>query len=157
MIIRRAILKDIDRILELLSQVLEVHAALRPDLFITGTTKYSKDELADIISDDTKPIFVAVDDDDTVMGYAFCVINEPSSSVNMVKFRSIYIDDVCVDEAYRCKHVGRSIFEYVKQYAKDIDCYNITLNVWTGNDSAKSFYDNMGMKVQSTHMECILK
>lgn len=156
MFIRRANLKDSDRILELLSQVLEVHAALRPDLFVSGTTKYSKAELAEIIEDDMRPIFVALDENETLMGYAFCVINKPSTSDNMVKFESIYIDDVCVDEAFRCKHVGKALFEYVKSYAKERGFYNITLNVWEGNDSARHFYESMGMGIQSTHMEFIL-
>ena len=41
--------------------------------------------------------------------------------------------------------------------AKSIGCYNMTLNVWEGNDPACSFYKNMGMKVQKTGMEVILE
>ena len=38
-----------------------------------------------------------------------------------------------------------------------IGCHNITLNVWEGNDPALSFYRKMGMQVQKTTMEVVLK
>ena len=46
MTIRRARETDIPKVLKLLSQVLELHAAIRPDIFIPGTTKYTREELA---------------------------------------------------------------------------------------------------------------
>ena len=58
--IRRAEEKDIPRIIELLKQVLQIHADIRPDIFISGTTKYTTDELVKMINDDKKPIYVAV-------------------------------------------------------------------------------------------------
>jgi ribosomal protein S18 acetylase RimI-like enzyme len=70
--------------------------------------------------------------------------------------KTLYIDDICVDEKARGKHVGTELYEFVRDYAKSIGCYNITLNVWEGNDAALSFYRNMGMKVQKTGMETIL-
>ena len=44
----------------------------------------------------------------------------------------------------------------MKEYAKKNGFYNITLNVWECNPSARSFYDKMGMTVQKTGMEYIL-
>ena len=38
--IRKAEEKDIPRLLALLEQVLQIHAKIRPDIFIPGTTKY---------------------------------------------------------------------------------------------------------------------
>jgi ribosomal protein S18 acetylase RimI-like enzyme len=70
--------------------------------------------------------------------------------------KTLYIDDICVDGKARGKHVGKALYEFVRDYAKSIGCYNITLNVWEGNDAAQSFYRNMGMKVQKTGMETFL-
>ena len=39
--IRKAEEKDIPRLLALLEQVLQIHAKIRPDIFIPGTTKSS--------------------------------------------------------------------------------------------------------------------
>lgn len=154
--IRKAENKDISRLTELLQQVLELHAGIRPDVFIPGTTKYTQDELEEIIKDDKSPIYVAVNDDDDVMGYAFCQIKEQPFSNNMVPFKSMFIDDLCVDESRRGQHVGEALFEYVKDRARKLGCYEVTLNVWAGNDGAERFYEKMGMKTKERQMEYIL-
>ncbi len=154
--IRRARLMDTEKILELLGQVLELHAHIRPDIVISGTTKYTRDELKEIITDNTRPIYVAVDENDEVMGYAFCIIKKQPFSTNMVPFTSMFIDDLCVDQHFRDRHVGTRLFEYVKREAKRLGCYEISLNVWEGNDSARRFYDKMGMRIKETQMEFIL-
>ena len=59
MTIRRANEKDIPRIIDLLGQVLQIHAEIRPDIFIPGTTKYTDAELSEMLKDDLKPIYVA--------------------------------------------------------------------------------------------------
>lgn len=155
--IRKAIEKDIPKISDLLSQVLEIHAQIRPDIFIPGTTKYTHDELAEMFKDDKKPIFVAVNEEDEVIGYAFCVLKEQPFSNNMIPFQSMYIDDLCVDKNARGMRIGQALFEYVKQEARERGCYEITLNVWEGNDSAKYFYEKMGLTPQKTQMEYTLK
>lgn len=154
--IRKAESKDINRILELLSQVLEIHAALRPDIFISGTTKYSHEELEEMLSEENRLIFVAVNEDDVVNGYAFCEIREQRHRENQVPFMSIYIDDICVDEKAREQHIGQALFECVRNEAKKLGCYEITLNVWEGNDAARKFYEKMGFKIKCTTMEYIV-
>ncbi len=154
--IRRASEKDIEKILSLLSQVLEIHAKIRPDIFVSGTTKYTRAELLDWFCDDQKPVFVAVDDEDTVLGYAFCAIKHQPFSTNMIPFKTLFIDDLCVDEQSRGNHVGRFLFDYVRDYAKNLGCYEVTLNVWEGNTPAQAFYDKLGFKPKETQMEFIL-
>ncbi|MBQ3427595.1 MAG: GNAT family N-acetyltransferase [Clostridia bacterium] len=154
--IRRSEKKDIDRLLALLQDVLELHAEIRPDIFIPGTTKYTRDELFELIMDDTKPVYVAADDSDTVMGYAFCQLKDQPFSNNMIPFKSMFIDDLCVDPACRGQHIGESLFEHVKEQAKRLGCYEVTLNVWAGNKKAERFYDKMGMKTKERQLEYIL-
>lgn len=152
--IRRANKGDIGRIIELLHQVNMVHHVLRPDLFKPHTTKYDEQQLDSMLSDSQKPIFVY--DDGQVQGYAFCQLSEVKGDKLLEDTKMLYIDDICVDEAARGKHVGKTLYEYVLDYACSIGCHNITLNVWEGNDPALSFYKNMGMQVQKTTMEVIL-
>lgn len=155
--IRRAAEKDIPRIIDLLEQVLQIHAEIRPDIFIPNTTKYTNAELEEMLKDETKPIYVAVNEDDICMGYAFCQLQEQPFSNNMVPFKSLFIDDLCVDQSTRGQHVGESLFEYVKQEAKRLGCYEVTLNVWAGNTSAEKFYEKMSMKTKERTMEFILE
>lgn len=154
--IRRAKEKDVERLMELLGQVLQIHADIRPDIFIPGTTKYTKDELAEMIKDDTKPIYVAVDEKDDCLGYAFCQLRKQPFSENMIPFTSLFIDDLCVDAKTRGQHIGEHLFEYVKEEAKRLGCYEVTLNVWAGNTSAEKFYEKMGLKTKERQMEYIL-
>lgn len=153
--VRRAEEKDTDKTMKLLSEVLELHAKLRPDIFISGKTKYTREELHGIFTNEETPVFVAADDNDEVAGYAFCVIRQPPFSTNMKPVKTLYIDDLCVDENCRGQHVGTILFEHVKQFAKFVGCYDVTLNVWEGNN-AREFYDKMGMFVKETQMEIIL-
>lgn len=154
--IRKAEEKDIPRIMELLGQVLEIHADIRPDIFIPGTTKYTVTELVELLKQEDKPIYLAVNDEDVCRGYAFCQLKEQDFSTNMVQFKSLFIDDLCVDKDARGQHIGEYLFEYVKQEAKKMGCYEVSLNVWAGNTSAEHFYEKMGMKTKERQMEYIL-
>lgn len=154
--IRRAEEKDIPRILTLLGQVLEIHANIRPDIFIGGTTKYTEGELADKLQDDNNPVYVAVDEKDTCLGYAFCQLKEQPFANNMVPFTALFIDDLCVDESIRGQHIGEQLFSHVKSEARRLGCYEVTLNVWSGNVAAEKFYEKLGMRTKERQMEFIL-
>lgn len=151
--IRRADKNDIGRIMELLRQVNRVHHTIRPDLFKLQT-KYNEQELEVLLNNDNSPIFVY--DDGSVLGHAFCQVSEVRDHRLLQDVKTLYIDDICVDETARGKHVGKALYEHVRDYARTIGCYNITLNVWEGNDAAYAFYKSMGMQVQKTGMETIL-
>ena len=151
---RRAEKKDIQGLINLLYQVDAVHNGIRPDLFKGNTSKYTEQELEEIINDDSKPIFVY--DDGKILGHAFCQISEVKNHRLLQDVKTLYIDDICVDEQSRGHHIGKALYEYVYNYAKSIGCHNITLNVWEGNDSAYNFYKQMGMHIQKTGMEAIL-
>ena len=149
--IRKATTEDIKALTKLLYQADAVHNSIRPDLFKSDTPKYNAQELATIINDSSKPIFVY--DDGEVVGHAFCQITEVRNHRLLQDIKTLYIDDICIDEASRGKHIGKALFEFVRDYARSIGCNNITLNVWEGNAPAMAFYKNMGMKVQKTGME----
>ncbi len=153
--IRKACNDDISSILSLLHQVNMVHHVLRPDLFKPHTTKYDAAALSALFGDESKPIFVF--DDGAVKGYAFCQITEVKDHHLLENAKTLYIDDICVDESARCQHIGKALYDHVAAYARSIGCHNMTLNVWTGNDAALSFYRNMGMGVQKTTMEVVFQ
>lgn len=154
--IRQAQEKDIEGIIRLLEQVLEVHHKGRPDLFKGNATKYTRDELKEILKDPDRPVFVSEGEEGEVQGYAFCVVQMHPDDNILTDIKTLYIDDLCVDENLRGMHVGSSIYRYVLDYAKQNDFYNVTLNVWACNESARRFYENMGLKPQKYGMETIL-
>ena len=154
--VRRAENKDIEKILDLLIQVDMVHHNGRPDIFKGPVTKYDAEQLKDIIKDDNRPVFVCVDDNDKVLGHAFCMHQQIQDHKLLTDRKTLYIDDICVDETARGKGVGRMLYEYVKEYAIEKGFYNITLNVWECNPTAIKFYESMGLKPQKIGMETIL-
>ena len=154
--VRRACESDIPGILELLVQVDMVHHTGRPDLFKGPATKYNASELKTIISDDSTPVFVCISDEGKVAGHAFCIHKQVKDDSVLTDIRTLYVDDICVDENMRRKHIGEMLFGHVKKYAENEGIYNITLNVWTCNPGAVKFYEALGMKPQKIGMEMII-
>lgn len=154
--IRRAGRADMPGINKLLMQVLMVHHNGRPDLFKPGAKKYTDEELVKIMEDDSTPIFVGVDEDGMVLGYAFCIFQQHIGNNILTDVKTLYIDDLCVDEEKRGMHIGKQLYEYVLAFAKEQGCYNVTLNVWSCNESAMRFYEKCGLVPQKVGMEKIL-
>ncbi len=151
--VRRAKEKDIPKILDLLVQVNMVHHKGRPDIFDGPATKYQKEELLEMIGDGDKPIFVGVDEEDQVLGYLFCVKKIYKDDGIFHDRRELYIDDFCVDEQVRGQGIGKLMFQYIRQYAKDEGFYDLTLNVWSCNPAAMKFYEAQGMQMLKKEME----
>ncbi len=155
--IRRAQERDMEGINRLLFQVLTIHHNGRPDLFKGDVKKYTDRELAELIRDDSRPIFVGVDKTtQEVLGYAFCVFQQHVDSNILTDIKTLYIDDLCVEEECRGRHIGSRLYEYVLDYARREGCYNVTLNVWSCNDAAMRFYERCGLTPQKIGMEKIL-
>ena len=74
----------------------------------------------------------------------------------LTDIKTLYIDDLCVDEARRGQHIGKSLYEYVLRFARENGFYNVTLNVWSLNESAMKFYEACGLVPQKVGMEKIL-
>ena len=153
--IRFAKIEDVPGILELLRQVGEVHHQGRPDIFRDGAQKYGASQVIAMLDKQKTPIFVAVEEG-AVLGYCFCMLKKHEKDPVIADHTELYIDDLCVDENCRGKHVGSLLYDYACRYAKKIGCYNVTLNVWSCNESAMKFYQAMGMKPQKVGMEIIL-
>lgn len=149
--IRPATAKDIPGILELLRQVGGVHHDIRPDIFREGACKYDASALEELLKDPRRPIFIA--DSGGVAGYCFCVLRSYRQDTVPTDRRELYIDDLCVDEQHHRQGIATALYRHVCDYAKDLGCAFVTLNVWTGNGGAQRFYENMDMTPRSITME----
>ena len=154
-VVRRAEARDIPAILELLVQVNRVHHEGRPDLF-KKATKYTAEELRAILADDSTPVFVGVDEAGAVLGHGFCVFQQQLNSPLMTDVKTLYIDDICVDERARGRGVGRALYEHILDFARESGCHNVTLNVWSCNPGAMAFYEKLGLVPYKVGMEKIL-
>ena len=154
-IIRPATVEDIPRLEELLYQVHGLHAEGRPDLFIPGCKKYTSDQLRELLSDTVNTLIFAAVLDGVLVGYCFCV-RQVQTAASMQKISTLYIDDLCVDAAMRGRGIGKVLYDYAVEFARDQGYYNLTLNVWACNPSALRFYEKCGLSVQKIGMELVL-
>jgi len=153
--IRFAETRDIAGMIDLLQQVGQVHHQIRPDLFRSGAQKYNVSDLEELLKDPARPIFAAVEEEN-LLGYCFCILEETKDNPVLMDDKTLYIDDLCVDETIRGRHVGKALYDHTKAYAKSIGCRSVTLNVWCGNDSAMAFYEKRGLKPRKIYMEDML-
>ena len=152
MTIRFATQSDIPGMIELLKQVGEVHHQIRPDLFRAGAQKYDEAALETLLADETRPILIA-DMDDQVAGYAFCILQVTENDPVLCDRKVLYIDDLCVEEKLRGQGIAGALYRKVLEFARELHCDAVTLNVWSGNDSAMKFYEKCGLKPQKVGME----
>ncbi len=156
MLIRKACFDDIPELARILEQVLLVHHNGRPDLFKSDMRKYTDNELKGVLSDTTRPVFVAVSEEGKILGYAFCIFEQFLYDNIMKDVKTLYIDDLGVDEAMRGRHIGTALYRHVLDYAKDNGCYRVTLNVYSFNKDAVEFYESLGLVPYKVGMEQIL-
>ena len=154
--IRIAQTKDIPGMIRLLKQVGQVHHEIRPDLFRSGCQKYGEGDLEELLQDPLRPIFVGAEDG-CLKGYCFCILEEVRDNPVLRDTKTLYIDDLCVDEVCRGQGVAKQLYAHVCRYAKSVGCSSVTLNVWCGNDNAMKFYENRGMKPRKIYMEASLE
>lgn len=148
--------KDIPNLIALLRQVGQVHHQIRPDIFRSGAQKYDETALRELLQDPGRPIFIA-EETERVLGYCFCILEETRNDSVLMDHRTLYIDDLCVDETCRGQHVGKQLYDYACAYARQQKCQSVTLNVWCGNDSAMAFYQKRGMTPRKIYMETRLE
>ena len=157
--IRTAKIHDCDRISELLAQIGGLHHRNRPDIFQPDIRKYTVAQLQEILNTPEKPVLVAVSDDGTsefVAGYVFCQILNYQGHPVFNSHKTLYIDDICVDEKCRSSGIGSLLLEKCKDLAKEHGCYCIDLNVWKFNEDAINFYEKCGFNTRSIRMEYIV-
>ena len=152
MVICQAEKRHIPGMIRLLRQVGDIHGKGRPDLFCQGAQKYNEAQLETLLADPGCPIFIA-EQDGEVLGYCFCQKQAVAGNACVTARKELYIDDLCVDQNSRGRHVGLALYQHVRDWAKAEDFDYITLHVWSFNESAKDFYRAMGMNERYLCME----
>ena len=154
--IRRANCRDIPGMIELLKQVGQVHHVIRPDIFRSGAQKYSETDLAELLKDENRPIFVAAEGR-FVLGYCFCIHRDYAGDTVLTDRKELYIDDLCVEETRRGGGIATALYRHATACAKDLGCAFVSLNVWCGNDGAMAFYEKMGLRPRHIMLEMPLE
>ena len=91
-----------------------------------------------------------------ILGYAFCVWEVYSDHNTMVDRKTLYIDDICVDEGARGRHIGSTLYEHVLNYAREQGFYNVTLKLpaQEPNTKIRFTFDNVS---EATASQCYIE
>jgi ribosomal protein S18 acetylase RimI-like enzyme len=150
--IRIANTGDIEKILILEEQILELHSKTRTDWIDSKKRPFNYEFLKNCIESNNGQIFIA-ENENKIIGHCILNINEIKNHNMFYDMLNIEIKDICIDEKYRNKGIGKKIFEKIKEFAKEKDAKFIELSVWEFNQNAIKFYEHLGMKTRLRKME----
>lgn len=140
---------DNSAIHSLLSQIVEVHYEIRPDIFRSSYANNS----TGFYEDEDTPVFVAVDENGFVIGCLWCIIHRERDNSLKIDRDWLVIDDICVDGKYRKQGIGRKLVDFAVQFAQQKGLSRIELNVYNDNHNAVRFYEHYGFRTQKRVME----
>ena len=150
--IRNMVLNDYNEVDRLMAQVHQLHVNGRPDLYIDVDHIYSFDQFKEMVENEDM-ITILAEDEEKVVG--ICMVSMRARTC-MVKRRTAYMEDLCVDEECRGKGIGKKLFLYAKDLSVKMGAERLDLMVWDFNESARKFYESMGMKPQRYIYETML-
>ena len=115
--IRKAVPSDIPALNNLLEQILLVHHNVRPDIFQESSRKFNDEQLKTLMSQEHTPIFVYENEEGKILGHLFCIIKEPHSLV-LTPIKTLFIEDLCVDESARGQKIGEQLCRFAEEFAQ---------------------------------------
>ncbi|MBQ3519829.1 MAG: GNAT family N-acetyltransferase [Clostridia bacterium] len=150
-LIRAAHSGDIPDLHRMLLCIAAFHGQARPDIFKTGASKYTPEELQELLCDETYRIFVA--EDAGVCGYVFCILQTVQDHLLLQNRKELYVDDLFVDPDCRGKGTATLLMQKAQEEAERCGCDCVTLNVWNVPHSALPFYEKLGYTERKRYME----
>ncbi|MBO4278091.1 MAG: GNAT family N-acetyltransferase [Clostridia bacterium] len=144
--VRDANAGDVEEIYRMLKTVADRHRELRPDIMGATESKYTREELRSLVSGQGGTRVFVAECGKKVCGHVFCEVKQGF-------VRDLYIDDLCVDAAYRRRGAGKKLMARAEAYGRESGCAFVLLNVWDGNTEAEEFYRNYGMTERSRYLE----
>ncbi len=149
-IIRRATIKDYEKIAEFSKQVVLYHSDNRPDI-IKSAPDLSKREFKETIKDKNWIALIAENGGQAV-GYCKALVRDIGDDV-WAEMKMIFIYEMYVDPSYRRKGIANGLLDEIKKIANEIGATQVELDVWSFNESAISLYEKFGFTPQRLKME----
>ena len=144
-----ATMEDRAAVERLAKQVHEQHVSWRPDIYRMPEELFPLDRFREALRE--RQLYVAKLDG-LVVGYALLrmrAVDQPMLTPRKV----MLIDEFCVEEALRGHGIGTAMMGDVKALARAFRCTDLQLSVYPQNDEAVSFYQKMGLMIQSINMQ----
>ena len=149
MIIRKLTLLDYEAADRLMQHLHDMHFEARPDLYIAVEHPYPLEEYEEKVTSE-QFISLAAEEDGEIIGVCFVELREKSL---MVELPVAVMNALCVDEAHQRKGIATKLFEEATKLARGAGAKRLDLMVWGFNDTARAFYEKIGMKEQRRILE----
>ncbi|HSP48153.1 MAG TPA: GNAT family N-acetyltransferase [Clostridiaceae bacterium] len=152
---RKATIEDYRDLLEVYTEVDELHRTHHPELFRKpddGARAWSYIE--ENLSNDSKALFVA-ETEGRIIGFAECYIQK-SSTFPVIREREwVQLDNIAVLEEYQHLKAGSLLLEEVIGWARNKGIERVELKVYEFNASARDFYVSRGFRnlIQSMYLD----
>ena len=147
--IREAAEADFPAIHELMHEVHQLHLESRPDIY-RDVDPLTEEYYLTMLSDST--VLLALDGEKAA---GFCVFQIRPSYSNplLIPRKMAFMDDLCVHSDYRRQGIGKQLFEEACRMAKEDGAETLELMVWSFNENAVRFYEELGMTAKNLTME----
>lgn len=150
-IIRKAKLNDFQGVHKLIMQVHKLHVCKRNDIY-KDVDPMNFEEFKTELSNNNN-IYLIAEFENKIVGICFSQMKEILNNKIMKNRKILHIEDICVDEGYQKKGIGKKLYNQIVQLAKENNIDNIELMVWGFNENAIKFYKNLGMNIKNLKFE----
>ncbi len=150
--IRFANLKDLEQVNIIRKEVNELHVNQVPKVFKAGFSKELEEYASSYINSDDKFLLV-YEENNIICSYAMVniVVKPETPYRHLLKY--LEIQEIGTLQTKQRNGFGKQLIQKIKELAKDLGIERIELNMWSFNDNALKFYENLGFKTYRRYLE----
>lgn len=139
---------------KLFSQLYDIHYKNRPDSF-NDAHPITEEYFEEILNSNCKHCYV-YQEKEKIIGAILIKEYETDNYVTLKKRKLYEVYDIVVDKNFRNKGIGRKLFEYITNLAKQNGISSVVVEVFTFNKDAIKFYQSIGMTARKIVYESII-
>lgn len=144
--------EDYDTFDRFLGQLHRLHQAARPDLFRPAEHPLPPDWFRQRLEDPNN-VFLLAEVDGRPAGMCLFEFHDGSRDPLLFPVKEVYINDLFVAEEYRRQGIATALYREAERIGADRGAKQISLMVWAFNESARRFYEKLGLNVRTFTME----
>lgn len=144
-VIRRALHSDLPRIVELFTQVDDLHREALPWLFRKLDEPRTREMLERFVVGSDCATFVAgTSDGQPISGVLVVTVRDVMKAPIVRPARVAEIENLVVDSAARRQGIGKSLVHAALAWSREVRAERTELGVYDFNDGARQFWESMG-------------
>ncbi len=144
--IRKADLDDFDYISDLFFQSDNYHAINEPYVYKITNVPFRNKSYLETLLNQNNGLLLVFESNNTIIGFVYGYSEEKGLFPIHNSRKVFVIDNIVVDEKNRNKQVGTRLLNTIIEYAKELLCDDVVLNVYSFNENAIRMYENVGFK-----------